>query len=73
MEPSFRRVAHRLNVVAVGIEHEGAVIIRMIMRAKAGRAIIIAGRGQRFQVEGLGAFAIGNRKADVVRVLNPGF
>ena len=33
---SFRRVTHRLDIVAVGIEHEGAVIIGVIVRANAG-------------------------------------
>jgi hypothetical protein len=42
---SLGRVAYRFDVVAVGIEHKGAVVIRVIMGADAGRAIIApAGR-----------------------------
>jgi hypothetical protein len=38
-------VADRLDVVAVGIEHEGAVVIGVIMRADPGRAVVAsAGR-----------------------------
>ena len=33
---------HRLDVVAIGIEHEGTVVIRMIMRAQARRAVVPA-------------------------------
>src|SRR5688572_6642451 len=34
--PGLRRcVAYRLDVVAVGIEHEGAVVVRMIVRPDA--------------------------------------
>ena len=33
-------VAHRADLVAFGIAHIGAVIIRMIMRAQAGRALV---------------------------------
>jgi hypothetical protein len=35
-----RRVADRLNVMAVGIEHERAVIIRMIMGPDSRRAVV---------------------------------
>src|SRR5258708_23587431 len=37
---SCRRVTDSLDVVTVGIEHERAVIVGMIMRADAGRAIV---------------------------------
>jgi hypothetical protein len=40
-------VADRLDIVAVGIEHEGAVIVRMIMRADAGRAVVAAAGSDR--------------------------
>jgi hypothetical protein len=45
---SFRHVTHGLDIVTVGIAHEGAVIMGVIMRANAGCAIIApAGRHRR--------------------------
>src|SRR5262249_38358736 len=39
---SGRRVANRLDIVAVGIEHEGAVVVRMIVRPHPRRAVVLA-------------------------------
>jgi hypothetical protein len=47
----FRRVADRLDVVAIRIQHERAVIIRVIMRANAGRPVVAATCGHRSLVE----------------------
>ena len=44
-------MADSLDVVAVGIEHESAVVIRVIMRANAGRTVIAAARGYRGLME----------------------
>jgi len=57
-ELSLRRVAHRFDVVAIGIEHEGAVLTGMIVGADAGRAIIASARGHRRLVEGVDRGAI---------------
>ena len=35
-------MADRLDVVAVGIEHEGAVIVRVIVRPQPRRAVVLA-------------------------------
>src|SRR5690606_10965800 len=45
--------ADRLDIVAVRIEHEGTVVIGVIMRAKAGRAIVGAAGRQRGGIEGV--------------------
>ena len=47
------RVADGLDIVAVGVEHEGAVVIRVIMRAKARRSVVLAARGNRGRIEGI--------------------
>src|SRR3954451_13281073 len=47
----FRRVANRLDVVAVRVEHEGAVIGRVIMRPNAGRPVVAPARRDRRLVE----------------------
>ena len=39
-------MAHSLDVVPVGIEHEGGIVIRVIMRAQTRRAVVLAARGK---------------------------
>src|SRR5215813_4651851 len=48
---SSRRVADRLDIMAVRIEHKGAVVIRMILRPHAGRAIVLGAGGNRSAIE----------------------
>ena len=56
---SAHRVPHSglwadgFDVVAVGIEHEGAVIVRVIHLAEARAAIVLAAGGDRRLVEGV--------------------
>src|SRR5215475_11727160 len=46
-------VAHNLDVVPVGIDHEGRVVVRVVVRAQARRAVV-AGTGlQRRAMEGV--------------------
>ena len=40
-----RRVTDCLEVVSIGIEHESPIVVRMIMGAQAGRAVIFSARG----------------------------
>jgi hypothetical protein len=40
-------MAHGLDVVAVGIEDEGAVVGRVVMRADAGAAVVARAGGER--------------------------
>ncbi|HEX4112172.1 MAG TPA: hypothetical protein VH020_06520 [Stellaceae bacterium] len=44
-------MADGFDVVAVGVEHEGAVIVRVILRAQARRAIVVSARRQRGTME----------------------
>src|SRR5271170_5637634 len=47
LRPSLRSVTDGLDIVTVGIEHERAVIVRMVMRPKPGRAVVFAAGSQR--------------------------
>ena len=53
-----RRVADPLDVVAIGIEHEGAVIVRVILRPQSRCAIVLAAGRERGAVEGVDRGAI---------------
>jgi len=44
-------VKNSLDVVPVGIEHERAVIVGVIVRAGVGRAVVLTTRGERGLVE----------------------
>src|SRR5262245_33179452 len=59
------RVAHRLDVVAVGIEHEGAVIVRVIVRSQPRRAVVLAARRERRTIEGVDGGAVLGGESDV--------
>jgi hypothetical protein len=55
---SLRRVADRFDVVAIGIEHEGAVIIGMIMRTNARCAVVAPARSEGRLVESINRGAV---------------
>ena len=55
---SRRRVADRLDVVPVRIEHEGAVVARVVDLAHAGPAVVAAAGRQRRLVEGADHLAV---------------
>src|SRR5947209_8490638 len=61
----LRGVTDRLDIVPVQVEHEGAVVVRMIMRANAGRAVVLPAGRQRRVVECVDAGAILHRNRDV--------
>ena len=48
-----RAVVDGLDVVAVGVEDEGAVVVLVVVRAQAGLAVVGPARGERGGVEGL--------------------
>ena len=48
-----RAVVDGLDVVAVGVEHEGAVVVLVVVRARARRAVVRAAGGEGGGVEGL--------------------
>ena len=62
---SFRLAAHGLDVVAVGVEDEGAVIIWMVVGPRAGRAIVPSAGGQRRTMEGVDFGARGRGEGDM--------
>ena len=46
-------MANRFDIVAVGIAHESPVIIGMVMRPQAGRAIVFSSGAQRGMIESI--------------------
>jgi hypothetical protein len=51
-------VAHRLDIVPVRIEHEGAVVVGVIVRPQAGRAVVLGAGRKRRLVERVDARAV---------------
>src|SRR4051794_26604607 len=66
-----RRVADRLDVVAVRVEDEGAVVSRVIVGAYAGGAIVLAAGGEGGGVEGVHRRAVGRGEGHVGGGLAP--
>ena len=60
-----RAVADGLDVVAVGIEHEGAVVAGVVDRAQAGGAVVPAAGGQSRGVEGVDEVVRAGAEAEV--------
>jgi hypothetical protein len=60
-------VAHGLDIVAVGIEYEGAAVIRMVERTRARRTVVGAAGGDRRLVEIVDDLAAGDAERDVDR------
>ena len=60
-------MADGLDVVAVRVEHEGSVIIGVIMGTKAGRPVVLAASGNRGGIEriDLGAARSGESDMDM--------
>lgn len=68
-----RCVAHRLDIAAIGIEHKGAVVVRMIMGAQTRRAVVPAAGGDCGAVKGVDGAAIIGGDCDVQRAFEPAF
>jgi len=58
-------VADGLDVVAVGVEDEGAVVAGVVERARARSAVVGATGGERGGVEGVDRVAIAGGEGDV--------
>ena len=58
-------MADGLDIVAVGVEHEGAVVIRVIMRAQSWRSVVLPARGDRGRVKGIDSGAGGGGEGDM--------
>ena len=54
----FSLVANHFDVVPVRIDHESGVVVRVVLRAQAGRAVIFATRLQRGAIKGVDLPAI---------------
>ena len=46
---------HGFEVVSVGIDHERAIVVRVVLRANAGRTIVLGASGERFDPSGFTA------------------
>ena len=66
-ECSRRPAANRLDVGAVGIEHESAVVVWMILRAQAGGAVVTPARADGGVIKRIDQGAARNPKRDVNR------
>src|ERR1700723_4221406 len=62
---SPRRMANGLDIVSVRIEHEGSIIIRMIVRAYSGPAVVLAAGGDRFFVKSIDGRPVLRRKGNM--------
>src|SRR2546425_12768412 len=65
--PSFRRMTHDLDVMAVRIEHERAVVIFVVMRPQSRRPVVAPARGHRRLVERVDLFPVLRAEGDVDR------
>ena len=58
-------MTNRLDIVAIRIEHERAVVVGVIVRANARRAIVLAAAGQRGHIERVHLGARRRQESDV--------
>src|SRR5579862_378648 len=63
----------RFDVVTVGIEYEGRIVVRMVMWAQARRAIVLAARRYGGAIKRVNASAILGRDGDVDRSIEAAF
>src|SRR5438477_2375765 len=70
---SLRRVAHRLDVMAIGVEHKSAVVIGVIVGADAGRAIVAPAGCDPRLVECIDRGAVLCQDRDVERLVQSAF
>src|SRR5262249_1511292 len=63
--PSRRQMANSLDVVAVGVEHKGTVVIGVIVRPQSRRAVVFAASLERCRVEGINGIAILGHEGEV--------
>jgi hypothetical protein len=62
---ALRRMADRLDAMAVRIQHEGAVIIGVVVRPKPRRAIVAPAGGERRSVKGENRRSVGRSEAEM--------
>src|SRR5262245_48706012 len=59
------RVADGLNIVAIEIEYEGAVVVGVIMRPEAWRPVVLAAGGESGAIEGIDGRAGRRQEGDM--------
>src|SRR5690349_18605439 len=64
------RVAHRLDIVSVGVEDKRCVVIRVIAAAETRGAVVAASGGQRGPIERIDIGAFRGRESEVQRTLD---
>jgi hypothetical protein len=60
-----RRVTDRLDAMTVGIQHERAIVIGVIVRPKPRRAVVAPPTRKRCRMKGIDCGAVGSAKADM--------
>src|SRR5512142_1448043 len=66
--PEERLVTARLDVVAIGVAHERAVVVLVIVRPRAGLAVVLAACRRRRRVEVAHDLAPARAERDVDRI-----
>ena len=65
-------MAHRLDIVPIRIEHEGSVVVRVVLRPEPRRAVVHASRLERRPVKRVDSGARLRDEGDVQRALQGG-
>lgn len=58
-------MADRLDAMTVGIHHEGAVIVSVIMRSERRRAIVVTSGGKSCDMKGVDGRSVGSAKTQM--------
>ena len=58
-------MADCLDAMTVGIQHEGAVVVGVIVRPQPGRAIVAPSSGKSRHMKGVDCRALGSAEADM--------
>jgi hypothetical protein len=66
-------MTHRFDVVTVGIEHEGTIVGRMIVRPQPGRAVVFSARRNRRAIKGIDRRAILGRNRNMDAAIEAAF
>src|ERR1022692_902083 len=61
----FRRVADGLDVVSIGVQHKGAIVVGMVLRAKSRGSVVLPARRHRRPIKSVDLRARLGAKRDV--------
>src|SRR4051812_26058673 len=62
---SGRLMTDRLDVVSIGVEYESAIVVRVVVRAYAGLAVVAPAGGNRSRIERIDFLAVCRGECDV--------